>query len=98
MGKLLRSAAALIVLIAGLAFHVRNHGPLNLDFYAFQTVVPVSWLAAGALTLGAGLGALAMLPGRWRLARQLKRQARELALVRAASAEPVIPNVPSNGQ
>ena len=84
MGRLLRSAAALTVLIAGLAFHVRNHGPLTLDFYAFRIDVPVSWLAVGALCLGAGLGALATWPARLRMARLLKRQAREIAALRAA--------------
>lgn len=98
MGKLLRSVAALIVLISGLAFHVRNHGPLSLDFYAFKAEVPVSWLAVGALTLGAVLGAAAMLPGRWRLSRQLKRQARELALARAAGTSDIAIPVATNGQ
>ncbi len=84
MGRLLRSAAALTVLIAGLAFHVRNHGPMTLDFYAIQLTVPVSWVVVGALVLGVMLGLLAMLPDRLRTARLLKRQARELALLRAS--------------
>jgi len=82
MGKLLRAAAAVVALVAGLAFHVRNHGPLTLDFYAFRIDLPVSWLAVGALTIGAALGALAMLPARLRMARTLRRQARELELAR----------------
>lgn len=84
MGRLLRSAAALIVLIAGLAFHVRNHGPLSLDLYATQFTLPASWAIVGALTLGVLLGLLAALPGRLRAARQLQRQARELAALRAS--------------
>jgi uncharacterized integral membrane protein len=84
MGRLLRSAAALIVLIAGLAFHVRNHGPITLDFYAMRLTLPVSWAIVGAMTLGVLLGLLAALPGRLRAARQLQRQARELAALRAS--------------
>ncbi len=84
MGRLLRSAAALIMLIAGLAFHVRNHGPMTLDVYAVKFTLPVSWVVVGALTLGVGLGLLAALPGRLRAARLLQRQARELAVLRAS--------------
>jgi len=84
MGRLLRSAAALIVLIAGLAFHVRNHGPMSLDLYATQLTLPASWVVVGALTLGVLLGLLAALPARLRAALQLQRQARELAALRAS--------------
>lgn len=84
MGQLLRSAAAVAVLIAGLAFHVRNHGLLTLDFYLVSVTVPVSWVVVGALSLGAAAGALAMLPGRWTLQRALKRQRRQLSLLREA--------------
>lgn len=84
MGRLLRAVILLFVALAGLAFHARNHAPLTLDFYTFQTVVPASWLGVGGLVIGAALGALAMLPGRWRLARELKRRARELDLARSA--------------
>lgn len=97
MGKLLRAAVVLVVLIAGLAFHVRNHAPLTLDFYAFQTVIPASWLGVGGLLLGVLLGALAMLPGHWRLARQLKRRTRELELARThapADVETLPPPAP----
>lgn len=85
MGRLLRSAAALTALIAGLAFHVRNHGPMTLDLYAIQFTVPVSWVVVGALVLGVVLGLLATVPDRLHTARLLRRQARELAVLRAAS-------------
>ncbi|MGE3772050.1 MAG: lipopolysaccharide assembly protein LapA domain-containing protein [Gammaproteobacteria bacterium] len=84
MGRVLRAVVLLLVALAGLAFHVRNHAPLTLDFYAFQTVVPASWLVVGGLVVGVALGVLAMLPERWRLARQLKRRTRELELARSA--------------
>lgn len=94
MGKLLRALIVLMVLVAGLAFHARNHAPLMLDFYAVQTEVPASWLGVGALALGAVLGMLAMLPGRWRLARELRRRTRELALVRAQQPPAEIESLP----
>ncbi|HMM77539.1 MAG TPA: lipopolysaccharide assembly protein LapA domain-containing protein [Gammaproteobacteria bacterium] len=84
MGKVLRAVVLLLVALAGLAFHARNHAPLSLDFYAFRTVVPASWLGVGGLVLGVALGVLAMLPEHWRLARQLKRRTRELELARSA--------------
>ncbi len=86
MGRMIRAVVLLLVALAGLAFHVRNHAPLTLDFYGFQTVVPASWLGVGGLVLGVALGALAMLPERWRLARQLKRRTRELELARSVHA------------
>ncbi len=92
MGKVLRAAIVLAVALAGLAFHLRNDAPLTLDFYAFQTVVPASWLGVGGLVVGVGLGALAMLPGRWRLARDLRRRTRELELARTAQAAPPEPH------
>lgn len=88
MGRLLRAVAAVIALVAGLAFHVRNHGPLTLDLYVYSIELPVSWLAVGALSIGAALGALAMLPARLRMARLLRRQSRELALLRANPPAP----------
>jgi len=85
MGRVLRAIVLLLVAFAGLAFHVRNHAPLTLDFYVVQTVVPASWLGVGGLVIGVALGAFAMLPERWRLARQLKRRSRELELARTAA-------------
>lgn len=94
MGKLLRALVVLVVLIAGLAFHARNHAPLTLDFYAVQAEVPASWLGVGGLALGAVLGVLAMLPGRWRLARELRRRTRELELARAQQPPPEVESLP----
>ena len=96
MGRVLRVAVILVVLVAGLAFHMRNHAPLALDFYAFRIEVPVSWLGVGGLAIGSLLGALATLPGRWRLARQLKRRTRELALARSAAPAGALEDAPDS--
>lgn len=85
MGGALRAAVVLVVALAGLAFHARNHAPVTLDFLVFQTVVPVSWVVVAGILVGAALGVLATLPERWRLARQLKRRSRELELARSVA-------------
>ncbi|MCC7120578.1 MAG: DUF1049 domain-containing protein [Gammaproteobacteria bacterium] len=85
MGRVLRAIFLLLVALAGLAFHVRNQAPLTLDFYAFQAVVPASWLGVGGLVVGVVLGVLATLPARWRLARRIKRLTRELDVARIAA-------------
>lgn len=51
-----------MVLIAGIAFHLRNDVPVTLDFYSGSVSLPFSvWLLL-ALTVGVVLGLLACLP------------------------------------
>ncbi len=77
MRRILYSVVALLFALLGLALHARNHFPVTVDFYAGATELPLSLLLVAALVLGVVLGALAMLPGRWRLARRIYRLERE---------------------
>jgi len=60
---MLRLLTALVALIAGLAFHSRNHQTVALDFYIGRADLPLSWIVVAALAIGAALGMLALLPG-----------------------------------
>ena len=60
---MLRLFTAFVALIAGLAFHSRNHQPVPLDFYIARIDLPLSWVVVAALAVGAALGMLAMVPG-----------------------------------
>jgi len=75
--RILYSVVALLFAVLGLALHARNHSPVTVDFYAGATELPLSLLLVAALVLGVALGALAMLPGRRRLARRIYRLERD---------------------
>lgn len=62
MSRVLRLLFVLLVLLAGIAFHLRNDAPVALDYYTGVASLPFSvWLLL-ALTVGAVLGVLACLP------------------------------------
>lgn len=71
-------ALALLVILGGLAFHVRNGQPVVIDFYLAGYDVPLSMALALALLAGAILGVLAGLPGRLRLKREKAGLRKEL--------------------
>lgn len=90
---MLRLLTALVALIAGLAFHSRNHQPVPLDLYVTRVDLPLSWIVVAALAVGAALGMLAMLPG---LLRGRRRSARPDAS--GVTGPPVPPVSPGNGR
>ena len=92
---MLRLFTALIALIAGLAFHSRNHQPVPLDFYVGQVDLPLSWIVVAALAIGAALGMLAMVPGLLR-GRRLARRSRPAPTVMTGA--PVPPAPPGDGR
>ncbi len=69
---------ALCIVLAGLAFHVRNAQPVVIDFYLASYAIPMSLLIATALLVGAILGGVASLPARLKLQRDKARLGREL--------------------
>ena len=80
MARLIQMLVAVVALVVGIAFHVRNGGPVALDFYVSRLELPLSLVLVVALILGAALGALAM---SWRLfvvKRELGRLRRRAAL------------------
>lgn len=71
---LVRALLGFCVLLAGLAFHSRNHQLITLDFYVNSVAVPLSWAVVGALVIGALGGALALLPRLVRLQYIVRRE------------------------
>ena len=74
----LKLALALLVILGGLAFHVRNGQPVVIDFYLVSYDIPLSMAIALALLAGAILAVLAGLPDRMRLKREKARLSKEL--------------------
>ena len=74
----LKLALALLVILGGLAFHVRNGQPVVIDFYLASYDIPLSMAIALALLAGAILAVLAGLPDRMRLKREKARLSKEL--------------------
>ena len=86
MSRTVKLAFVLLVMLAGLAFHLRNDQLVKMDLYVVSWELWFSLWIIIALALGAGLGALALLPRllrsrheNARLARQIKNREAELA-------------------
>lgn len=92
MRNFLYSVIVVLCLLTGLALHLRNQAPVTLDLYLASWTLPLSLLLVLVLALGALLGALAMVPGRWRLGRRLHGVERELR--QQARATPVATRAP----
>lgn len=96
MARALYLSIAVLVALAGLAFHIRNKQDIVLDYFAGTVTVELSLVVVGALVLGVALGALVMSSAVLRLkneVRRLKRRqviaGRELASLRAITAKDV---------
>jgi len=77
MTRIIQLVFILLVLLAGIAFHLRNDQLVSLDFYTGVMELPFSVWILLALTVGAVLGLLACLPamvsGRIQIARLRRR-------------------------
>lgn len=62
MSRILTFFFVLVVMVAGLAFHLRNSQAVNLDYYLGSMELPFSLTVIIALCFGAALGVLACLP------------------------------------
>jgi putative membrane protein len=62
MSRILKFSFVLLVMLVGLAFHVRNDQLVDLDFYLGVISLPFSLYIIVAICLGAVLGWLAVLP------------------------------------
>lgn len=76
MTRVLYLAFALLVALAGLAFHVRNDTPVTLDYVAGSVEISLSWVLVGALVCGVFLGVLAMSASLLRIRLENRRLAR----------------------
>jgi uncharacterized integral membrane protein len=88
---MLRLLCVVFALVIGLAFHSRNHQPVTLDFYTKTIEIPLSWVVVAALSFGALLGALALLPRLLRTRRLLRRELRRAKILQSPAAEPSLP-------
>jgi lipopolysaccharide assembly protein A len=91
MSRIIRLLFILLVLLAGIAFHLRNDDLVTLDFYSGSASLPFSvWLLL-ALTTGVVLGLLACLPAlvgaRVQIGR-LRRRAQALEPAAPATGKP----------
>lgn len=94
MSRVIRLLFLLVVLLAGIAFHLRNDAPVVLDYYTGVASLPFSvWLLL-ALTAGAVLGVLACLPSLVRGQVQNGRLRRRLQVLEPPPAERSPPATP----
>ena len=76
--SLIRFALILLVVLIGLAFHVRNDQLVMVDYYLGNHEIPLSLALAVALLGGAILGVLSGLPSWLKLKRDKARLGRQL--------------------
>ena len=76
--SIVRIALILLVVVAGLAFHVRNDQLVVVDFYLGNYEIPLSLALAIALLGGAVLGVLSGLPSWLNLKRAKAKLGRQL--------------------
>ena len=62
MSRILTFCFVLVVMVIGLAFHLRNNHAVVIDYYLGTMEIPLSLIVIGALCLGALLGVLASIP------------------------------------
>lgn len=71
-------ALVLLVVLLGLAFHLRHEQLVVIDFYLDSFEMPLSLALAATLLAGALLGVLAGLPARLRLRRDRAKLSKQL--------------------
>ena len=84
MSRILTFCFVLIVMVVGVAFHLRNSELVSLNYYLGSVELPFSLMVITALCLGAAMGVLACVP----LLIKLKRKnAKLLKQVRVCEKE-----------
>ena len=78
MVRVIQLIFAMLVVVLGLAFHIKNDQPVTLNYYVDTIQVPhLSWVVLGSLAVGVVLGILAALNTVFRLKREIRRLARK---------------------
>lgn len=72
MARLMQIVFALLIVVFGLAFHLKNDIQVTLDFYVWMLSLPLSWLLVVAFSVGAVVGLLVMLATILRLQREIR--------------------------
>lgn len=86
MSRIAKMIIVLAILLFGLAFHLKNNFPIELNYYVGTTPpLPLSVIVVIVLCLGAMLGVLASLPTiiklkqqKLKLEKQIKNSAKEI--------------------
>lgn len=73
MTRVFQIVFALLIIVFGLAFHIKNDAPVTLDFYVRTVDIPLSWVVVIAFSAGAVLGLVTMLNRIVRLQREIRK-------------------------
>ena len=84
MTRILKFGFLLLVMFIGLAFHLRNNQPVDLNYYIGTISLPFSLYVIASLCVGALLGGLAVLPRLLWLRRENARMSKRLSTTEAA--------------
>lgn len=85
MSRIAKLIIVFVILLSGLAFHLKNNQMIELNYYVGVIDMPLSWLVVIMLFFGAVLGVLASLPmiiklkqQKYKLERQIKNSEKEI--------------------
>ena len=62
MSRIAKLSLVFVILLIGLAFHLKNNQLIELNYYVDVISLPMSWLVVLVLFIGSMLGVLASLP------------------------------------
>ena len=89
MSRIAKLIIVFVILLSGLAFHLKNNQMIELNYYVGVLDMPLSWLVVIMLFIGALLGVLASLPmiiklkqQKLKLERQIKSSEKEINILR----------------
>ncbi len=85
MSRIAKLILVFVILLIGLAFHLKNNQLIELNYYVDVISLPMSWLVVLVLFVGSLLGVLASLPiiiklkrDKIMLERQIKNSEKEI--------------------
>ncbi len=85
MSRIAKLILVFVILLIGLAFHLKNNQLIELNYYVGVIHMPMSWLVVLVLFIGSMLGVMASLPlliklkrDKSKLERQIKNSEKEI--------------------
>ncbi len=85
MSRIAKLILVFVILLIGLAFHLKNNQLIELNYYIGVINLPLSWLVVLVLFIGSMLGVLASLPiiiklkrDKSKLERQIRNSEKEI--------------------
>lgn len=85
MSRIAKLILVFVILLIGLAFHLKNNQLIELNYYVGVINMPMSWLVVFVLFIGSMLGVMASLPlliklkrDKSKLERQIKNSEKEI--------------------